>query len=110
MCLYVIDLSLTLSLVCSHLQIRHLPTLNLFIIGAKMAALLDPWKLLTVATLVYFLYIASLVAYRIFFHPLAKFPGPRYAALSRWHECYFDVYQQGKFIFWIEEQHKKYGQ
>lgn len=73
-------------------------------------AVFDPWKLTFAATSTYFIYIACLVVYRIFFHPLAKFPGPRYAALSRWHECYFDVYQQGKFIFWIEEQHKKYGE
>ncbi|KAL6237480.1 hypothetical protein BDW75DRAFT_238267 [Aspergillus navahoensis] len=33
---------------------------------------------------------------------------PKYAALSRWHEVYHDIYLQGKLIFWIEEQHKKY--
>lgn len=54
-------------------------------------------------------YLLGLGLYRLFLHPLAGFPGPRYAALSRWHECYYDVYLQGKFIFWIKEQHELYG-
>jgi hypothetical protein len=54
-------------------------------------------------------YLLGVAIYRLWFHPLAKFPGPKYAALSRWHEFYHDVYRQGKFIFWLEEQHKKYG-
>ncbi|PCG88260.1 Cytochrome P450, E-class, group I [Penicillium occitanis (nom. inval.)] len=57
----------------------------------------------------YSLHIISLAFYRLFHHPLARFPGPKYAAISRWHEFYLDVYKQGHFIFWIEEQHKKYG-
>ncbi|KAL4999466.1 cytochrome P450 [Aspergillus recurvatus] len=59
--------------------------------------------------LVYSVYLVGLCVYRLFLHPLAKFPGPKYAALSRWHEVYHDIYLQGKLIFWIEEQHKKYG-
>jgi hypothetical protein len=54
-------------------------------------------------------YLLGLGVYRLFLHPLAKFPGPKYAALSRWHEAYYDIYLSGKLIFWIEEQHKKYG-
>ncbi|KAL4915704.1 cytochrome P450, partial [Aspergillus aurantiobrunneus] len=57
----------------------------------------------------YAVYLLGLGIYRLFLHPLAQFPGPKYAALSRWHECYYDVYLQGKFIFWIEQQHKLYG-
>ncbi|PGH12815.1 hypothetical protein AJ79_04039 [Helicocarpus griseus UAMH5409] len=57
----------------------------------------------------YVAYLLSLAVYRLYFHPLAKFPGPKYAALSRWHEFYYDVYAGGKLIFWIEELHKKYG-
>ena len=55
------------------------------------------------------LYVVGLTLYRLFLHPLAGFPGPKYAALSRWHEFYYDVYLGGKFIFYIEELHKKYG-
>ncbi|KMU91874.1 cytochrome P450 monooxygenase [Coccidioides immitis H538.4] len=64
---------------------------------------------LTYGGLIWAAYLAGLVIYRLYFHPLAKFPGPRYAALSRWHEIYYDVYLGGKFIFHIEDLHKKYG-
>jgi hypothetical protein len=75
-----------------------------------MALALDSWISLPAAgAFIYLLYLTGIAIYRLFFHPLAGFPGPKYAVLSRWHECYFDAYQQGKFIFWIEEQHKRYG-
>lgn len=54
-------------------------------------------------------YLFGLVIYRLYFHPLAKFPGPKYAAISRWHEFYYEVVKQGQFSFKIEELHKQYG-
>ena len=60
----------------------------------------------TIATIVYIIFQ---VAYRLWFHPLAKFPGPIYTAISNWPEFYYDVYLPGKFVFVIEEMHKKYG-
>lgn len=75
-----------------------------------MAIELYSWAFFATAVAVgYFFHIISIAFYRLFYHPLARFPGPKHAAISRWHEFYFDVYKQGKFIFWIEEQHKKYG-
>ncbi|KIA76001.1 cytochrome P450 [Aspergillus ustus] len=66
-------------------------------------------SIIIVAISAYVAYNLGLGVYRVFFHPLARFPGPKYAALSRWHERYYDVYLGGKFIFWIEVQHRKYG-
>lgn len=65
--------------------------------------------LASISISVWIAYLLSLAVYRLYFHPLAKFPGPKYAALSRWHEFYYDVYVGGKFMFYIKELHDKYG-
>lgn len=57
----------------------------------------------------YVLYLLGLVVYRLYFHPLARFPGPKYAAISRWHEFYYEVVKQGQFTFKIQDYHQKYG-
>ncbi|KAL2830450.1 cytochrome P450 [Aspergillus cavernicola] len=58
---------------------------------------------------IYAVYLSSLVIYRLFFSPLAKFPGPRIAAASSYYELYYDVIHKGKYIFQIEKMHDKYG-
>jgi len=55
------------------------------------------------------LYSASLALYRLFLHPLARFPGPKLAAVTLWYEGYYDVIQNGQYIFKIAELHKRYG-
>ena len=55
------------------------------------------------------LYSGSLVFYRLFLHPLARFPGPKLAAITLWYEGYYDVIQNGQYTFKIVELHKKYG-
>ena len=54
-------------------------------------------------------YTISLAFYRLFFHPLARFPGPRLAALTRYYEAYYDVVQNGQYTFKIAELHRQYG-
>ena len=62
-----------------------------------------------IALLTWTAYVLGLVIYRLYFHPLAKFPGPKYAAISRWHEYYHEVVRKGQFTFEIQEYHRKYG-
>ncbi|RYP45943.1 hypothetical protein DL769_011423 [Monosporascus sp. CRB-8-3] len=50
----------------------------------------------------------SLAIYRLFFHPLAIFPGPKLAAITRYVEAYYDVVCGGQYTFKIAEMHKKY--
>lgn len=64
------------------------------------------------------LIILSLIAFtsygafwRLFLSPLAKFPGPKLAALTLWYEFYFDVLKGGggRYIWEIERMHSLYG-
>jgi len=54
-------------------------------------------------------YLIALSFYRLVFSPLAKFPGPKLAALSLWYEYYYDVVKRGQYTFKIKEMHEKYG-
>ena len=54
-------------------------------------------------------YLVGLAVYRLCFSPIAKFPGPKLAALSRWYEFYYEVILRGQFTFHISELHKRYG-
>ncbi|KAK8875228.1 trichodiene oxygenase [Apiospora arundinis] len=67
---------------------------------------INPWAILAVAVFAYF---ATLVFYRLFLDPLARFPGPKLAAISRWYEAYYDVVLGGKYTFKIAQLHKEYG-
>lgn len=57
----------------------------------------------------YLLYFVGLVIYRLYFSPIARFPGPKIAAATGWYEFYYDCWLNGKYIFEIEAMHKKYG-
>ena len=57
----------------------------------------------------YTTYLLSIGVYRLFFSPLARFPGPKLAALSNWYEFYYDVIREGQFTFHIQALHQKYG-
>lgn len=48
--------------------------------------------------------------YRLYFHPLSKFPGPRLAALTTWYEGYYDIVHRGRYLWEMEKMHKAYGE
>lgn len=53
-----------------------------------------------------------LVVYRLVFHPLARFPGPKLAAASYWYDLYYDWFagpEFGKSASNIEHLHDRYG-
>ncbi|KAF2638301.1 cytochrome P450 [Massarina eburnea CBS 473.64] len=48
--------------------------------------------------------------YRLFFHPLARYPGSRLAAVSKpWYEWYWNFHHNGMMLFEIERLHKLHG-
>ena len=56
-------------------------------------------------------YSTVLVAYRLFFHPLARFPGPKSTAATYWYECFYDIFAGGggQYINYVEKIHDIYG-
>ncbi|KAM0805978.1 cytochrome P450 [Usnea florida] len=55
------------------------------------------------------IYYLAIGVYRLYFSPIAKFPGPKLAALTLWVEFYYDVVKRGRYTWKIEEMHKRYG-
>jgi hypothetical protein len=55
-------------------------------------------------------YVFSVVIYRAFLSPLAKFPGPKLAASTQAYEMYFDLMQKARFPWQIAKLHETYGE
>ncbi|EME87126.1 uncharacterized protein MYCFIDRAFT_130725 [Pseudocercospora fijiensis CIRAD86] len=66
-------------------------------------------SLLLVVLAITLIYALGVVFYRLFYHPLAKFPGPRIAAATYLYEIAFDYFGHGAYLFEIERMHEKYG-
>ncbi|KAL2786798.1 cytochrome P450 [Aspergillus keveii] len=56
-----------------------------------------------------FSYSASIVTYRLYFHPLRKIPGPWLAAVTSWYEFYQDVILGGHYVKEYPVLHARYG-
>ena len=52
----------------------------------------------------------GLAVYRLYFHPLAGFPGPRLAAVSTVYEAYYDIVLQGQYWKKVSSLHDQYGE
>ncbi|KAI1337118.1 cytochrome P450 [Xylariaceae sp. FL0016] len=66
------------------------------------------WMLVAVSGVLAYL---GLAIYRLFFHPLAKIPGPRLAAATYWYEAYYELAHKGgaQFAPKVRGLHAKYG-
>ena len=49
------------------------------------------------------------VVWRLYFSPLAKFPGPKIAAATLLYEMYYEIVAGGQYTFKIRDMHEKYG-
>jgi hypothetical protein len=59
---------------------------------------------------VFLLYLIGLILYRLYLSPIARFPGPKLAAMTYLFEGYYDVVKRGKYTFKIRDLHTEYGQ
>lgn len=53
--------------------------------------------------------LCTTATYRLYFSPLAKFPGRKLAALTGWYETYYDCWCQGRYGVEILSMHKEFG-
>ncbi|KAL0066650.1 hypothetical protein AAF712_006253 [Marasmius tenuissimus] len=60
-----------------------------------------------VAMLIIWLVFATV--YRLEFHALVGFPGPRFAALTHYYRAYYEVFQHGGWLDQLKVLHAKYG-
>ncbi|KAL9110368.1 MAG: hypothetical protein Q9227_005099 [Pyrenula ochraceoflavens] len=68
-----------------------------------------PFSPVPVLGVCWLFYLVGLYTYRLYFHPLAEFPGPKLAAASLWYEWYYDCAKRGQYLFKIKELHEQYG-
>ncbi|MCJ1451061.1 hypothetical protein MMC28_001395 [Mycoblastus sanguinarius] len=59
--------------------------------------------------ILYLFYVLALSVHRLYLSPLAKFPGPKLAAWTKWYEFYYEIVLKGQFTFHIQSLHKQYG-
>lgn len=67
------------------------------------------WQNAAIVSVVYVVYVLLRAIYRVTLHPLAKFPGPKLAAISHKYEWYYDGLQVGQYTAEIARMHEQYG-
>lgn len=80
-----------------------------FSLGSSVPDIPSLLVFLFVVSLSFLIYASGLACYRLFLHPLSKFPGPKLAAVTLWYEFYYDVVLGGRYTFQIGHMHQKYG-
>lgn len=66
-------------------------------------------KTFTTATITVLPWTSILTIHRLFFSPLANFPGPKIAAASGWYEFYYEYFRNGHYLYEIKRMHEDYG-
>ncbi len=83
--------------------------LNVAFLVTKMALFESSNVLVVIAVALCLAYTVSGALYRLYLSPLARFPGPRLAALTSWYELYHDCLKRGRFTWDVKTMHDQYG-
>ena len=100
-----VSLSKPFYLLTGHLEKKRLKLylriypINMYSTASKLA-----YALIAIAA-----YILCLSIYRLYFSPIAKFPGRKLAALTLWYQFYYDVVKRGTYAWEIRKMHEDYG-
>lgn len=65
-------------------------------------------RILSLIFVCFFSHRVLRIIYRLYFHPLSRFPGPKLTAATRWYEFYHQVVRGGRYFENIDEMHEKY--
>jgi hypothetical protein len=109
--LSLLSLSLSLSLcrfspICRD-NTRPIPA-TMSSVPTPLKGVLPPTPVLLGTALI--LYSLGLLIYRLFLHPLARFPGPKIAAVTSFYEGWFEIVRKGQYSKEISRLHDVYGE
>lgn len=76
---------------------------------AGLSSNTTPAYIVAALVALYFWYLVVLSVYRLFFSPIAHFPGPTIAAATDWYEFYYNVVKDGQYGEKVKGMHQKYG-
>ncbi|KAI1809586.1 cytochrome P450 [Poronia punctata] len=66
-------------------------------------------QLLLTFALGFVVYRASIIIYRLYFHPLSKYPGPKVAAATTLYRVYYQMIRDGEHVAQATKLHEQYG-
>lgn len=55
------------------------------------------------------IYFVALAFYRLYIHPLSKYPGPKLAAVSSLYRAYHQTWRDGRLVEQLTHLHELYG-
>ncbi|KAJ2932079.1 hypothetical protein H1R20_g5015, partial [Candolleomyces eurysporus] len=66
-------------------------------------------QVLIAAGTLFIVAVTGLAVWRLYFHQLARFPGPKIAALTDYYVTYYDLVKYGATVHQLEVLHQRYG-